>query len=326
VSANSSKKDIETMFQLLYLRFVQPRFDQEVFNTTMQRAKESIRQRANNPANHFADSVSWITIGRHPRRKPLSESDLEKVKLETIEKIYKERFADAGDFVFFIVGSFTENEIKPFVEQYIASLPGLNSKEKWKDLGIKVPKGKTVVDFTQPMLTPKASARVRYSGSTKYELNEIMNMLAIREILRNRYLETIRKEYGATYGVGVGMNSYAAPNYNYTLDMSFDTDPKLADKMIHVIYDEIDKLLKDGPDPETIENAKKYWLKTFKDNHKENGWYLNLLVEYYKNGIDRYTDYEKVVNGITTQSVHKAAKKALTQGNVIQVVMRPEEE
>ncbi len=325
VNGSSSRKDMETMFQLLYLRFTRPRFDPEIFTTTMQRGKEALRQKANDPANHFSDSASWVTIGRHPRRKPANESDFDKVDLTSIQKIYKERFADAGDFVFFFVGSFTEDEIKPMVEKYIASLPGLNSKEKWKDLGIKVPKGKTDVDFDYPMLTPKTSARIRYSGSTKFDLVDIMNMMGIREVLNKRYLETIRKEQGATYGVGVGMGVYREPNRNYTLDMSFNTDPKLADQMIRIIYDEIDKLVKNGPEAEDVENAKKYWLKTFKDNQKENQWYMYILSEYYREGIDRYTDYEKAVNGITPESVHKAAKKALTQGNVIQVVMRPEE-
>ncbi len=325
VSGSSSKKDVETMFQLLYLRFNQPRFDPEILTTTLQRTRESIRQRANDPANHFADSASWITIGRHPRRKPVNEADLEKVNMPAIEKVYKARFADAGDFVFFLVGSFTADEVKPLVEKYIASLPGLKSNEKWKNSGMHVPKGEIVVDFSKPMLTPKASARIRYSGTSKYDLTDMMNMSGIREVLSKRYLETIRKEYGATYGVGVGMTVWPAPNYNYTLDMNFNTDPNLADKMIKVIYDEIDKLVAEGPDAETIDNAKKYWLKSFKDNQKENSWYMYIWTDFYREGIDRYTDYEKVVESITPESVHKTAKKALTQGNMIRVVMRPEE-
>jgi zinc protease len=99
----------------------------------------------------------------------------------------------------------------------------------------------------------------------------------------------------------------------------------MADRMIRIIYDEIDKLAANAPDAETIENAKKYWMKSFQDRQKENGYYSGLLQYYYLHGIDQHTDYEKTVNGITPETVHEAAKRALTQGNVIEIVMSPEE-
>ena len=36
---------------------------------------------------------------------------------------YKARFADAGNFTFVFVGSFTLETIRPLIETYVASLP-----------------------------------------------------------------------------------------------------------------------------------------------------------------------------------------------------------
>ena len=54
---------------------------------------------------------------------------------------YKDRFADASDFTFVIVGSFDLPTIKPLVERYLGSLPSLHRKETGRDVGIRPPTG-----------------------------------------------------------------------------------------------------------------------------------------------------------------------------------------
>jgi zinc protease len=56
---------------------------------------------------------------------------------------------------------------------------------------------------------------------------------------------------------------------------------------------------------------------------KENGWWLSRMDDFYFYGIDFLTGYEAKVNALTVNSVHDYAKKVLTQGNVVQVMMRP---
>ncbi len=323
-NGQSSKEDLETMFQLLYLHFTQPRFERETFNTTLQYGREQVKQKNNNPTSVFADSATWISIGRHPRRRPFSANDLDMVNFETVQKIYKERFADAGDFTFIFTGGFKEEEIKPLVERYIASLPGLGTKEKYEDLGITAPKGKIIADFSVPMKAPKTSIRIRYSGISKYEPDEILNMAAIQQVLSKRYLETIRKEEGATYGVVVEANTWPSPHHNYTLDISFSTDPQQADRMIEIVHKEINRLINEGPDEETIANTKEFWLKNIKDREKDNGRIITLLREYYMWGVDQSME-QKTIENLTRESVRATAQKALTQGNIIQVIMRPDE-
>ena len=56
---------------------------------------------------------------------------------------------------------------------------------------------------------------------------------------------------------------------------------------------------------------------------KENSWWISRMDDYYFTNLDFLTGYEDKVNALTIQTVHDYAKKVLTQGNVVQVVMRP---
>jgi zinc protease len=48
--------------------------------------------------------------------------------------IFKERFSNAGDFTYIMVGNFVESEIIALLEKFVGGLPSHKGKEKWKTL------------------------------------------------------------------------------------------------------------------------------------------------------------------------------------------------
>ena len=67
---------------------------------------------------------------------PQTAATVDQWNLDKSLAFYKARFADASNFTFVFVGSFTPEAIKPFVETYLASLPATHAHETWRDLGI----------------------------------------------------------------------------------------------------------------------------------------------------------------------------------------------
>ena len=69
VNAACSPKDIETMLQLLYLNFAQPRFDEADYNTLMKMIRSQLENAKTNPdfvmEEHFIDAA----YGHNPRRR-----------------------------------------------------------------------------------------------------------------------------------------------------------------------------------------------------------------------------------------------------------------
>ena len=106
IGAQASRRDIETMFQLVWLRFTQPRVDTAAFRAFANQAKAAMSNQRNQPGSVFNDTIT-LTMGQHhPRARIFSPEALDSVDLGRALQIYRERFANAGDFTFFLVGSF----------------------------------------------------------------------------------------------------------------------------------------------------------------------------------------------------------------------------
>ena len=325
ISGTASPKDFETMLQLVYLYFTQPKVDDEVATAFMQRLKAYFANVSADPRSAFRDSISVLMANHNSRVMPMNVDFLNKVDYQKAIKLYKERFADASAFTFIFAGNINPEESKALIETYIGGLPSLNKKENAKDNGVRPPAGKVENHFTKPLKTPKTSAYIAYTGKADYTLEDIVAMDAIQSILTNRYTETIREKEGGSYGVGVrgSVNDFPVPSFN--IYMVFDTDPKIANKMIGIIYAEVDSLMKNGPAEETLAKAKEHFITAFQQNVRENSFWTSTIREKYENGLDSYTKYLEVVNSLTPSKIKEVANKFFGQGNVVEVVMSPAE-
>ena len=121
----ASRRDLETMFQLIYLTFTQPRADPEAFKTLTAQWAATLANRQALPDAVFGDAVEEAVTQGHPRARPLTPAQLPQMRLDTSLAFYKNRFADASDFTFVFVGTIDLDAIKPLVERYLGSLPSL---------------------------------------------------------------------------------------------------------------------------------------------------------------------------------------------------------
>lgn len=71
VNGACAPKDFETMMQLVYMTFEQPRFDQTLYDNAMERSWLSLKNRYKNPQNVIQDSLSLILSNYHPRSAPV---------------------------------------------------------------------------------------------------------------------------------------------------------------------------------------------------------------------------------------------------------------
>ena len=151
------------MFQLLYLRFTQPRADPTAFAAMAAQAKGLLANQLASPDVVFNQAIDAALSRNSPRRQPETPATVDQWDLAKSLAFYKARFADASNFTFVFVGSFTPEMMKPLVETYLASLPATHAQEKWRDLGIRPPDA--VVDTTvQKGIAPKSQVAIVFSG------------------------------------------------------------------------------------------------------------------------------------------------------------------
>ena len=128
MGGGATPQDLETMFQLLYLRFTQPRADPAAFAAMKSQAQALLANQMASPDAVFDQAVNTALTGGSPRRQPETPETVAQWNLEKSLAFYKARFADASHFTFVFVGSFTPESIRPLVETYVASLPATDAK------------------------------------------------------------------------------------------------------------------------------------------------------------------------------------------------------
>ena len=326
LNGSSTIKDLETLLQLNYLYFTAPRRDEESFQTLISILKSQLANRDKNPKVAWSDSVQMMASNYSERTMILNKELLSKVSLDKALEIYKARFANPADFTFFFIGNVDPTD-KTFQSQICTWLGGLKTSkklEKAADDKVRVAMGIQKNYFTRQMETKTASNRIQYTSyEMPYTLANDLNMEMIGRILSTRYLESIREREGGSYGVGCAgrMNRYPVPFAQ--LIMQFDTDPEKQEKLMNIIHEEVMTIVENGPLATDLQKEKESLLKDFEEDLEKNGYWEEILTNYYKNGINYITDYKAAVEAITAETVQETLKKLVEAGNVFEVVMLP---
>ena len=324
VSGSATLKDVETLFQLLYLNFTAPRFSEDDFATLMKRYDAILANQLTNPDFVFSQQMMKTLYSDNYRRQQLTPELLSSIKLEKMHDIHSKLFGNAQGFRFTIYGNMSPEELKPLVEKYIGSLPTQKKpSNKFFDDKVRIAQG-VVNDFTAKMEQPKVSVFVGFSGDNKFAIKNSATITFLSQALSNRYLKSIREEKGGTYGVSVRGSHNTHPVHFYLMQISFDTNEQMADELTDIVIAEIEKIAAEGPLQEDMDKTREFLLKDYKKNIEQNGWWSRTLQQYYDFGVDYLNDYEAAINGVTSADVQALAKRMLDEKSMIKVVMRPE--
>ena len=324
IVGQGSPKDLETLMQLIYLRFTAPRFSKDDFDVLMNQYRPYVENVQKDPDYISRVQRMKTLYGNHFRRQQLTPEILDKVKFEDIEPVYKALYSNAANFTTYIVGNVDLATLKPLVEKYLGSLPVSKKLAKKVDDGVRTVKGEVVNDFKVKMQQPKVGLTRIYTGPIDYTLKNRVAMNVLSQVLRSRYTISIREEKGGTYSVGVG--GFVAPDFEpwYQLIVLFDTNEQMADELSQIVVDEIKKIATEGPNKEDVEKTRKYLLKEYENQIQMNGNWLSWLDEYNEHGTNYAAEYKKVVEELTYDDLKALAAKVLADNNMAYIVMRPE--
>ena len=318
-----SPKDIETMLQLLYLNFTQPRFDRADYDNLIKMVRSQLENARTNPDFLMQEKVIDVTYGDNPRRQIISNEIVDKFDFEQLPAIYAKLYPGANGFVFTFVGNIAPETLKPLVEKYIGSIPAAKKPLNYIDDKVAPVKGEVTEEFTAPMQQPKVSVLYYYSGKMPYTFKDRMALSFLAQALNSRYLISIREEKGGTYGVRVKGSTEYIPHQTYDMTISFDTNEEMADELCEIVLKEIQEIAENGPKTEDIEKNREFMLKNWKNSLELNQGWMNYIQAKYGSGLNYVGEYEQAVRDLTNADVQALAKKILADGNLVKVVMRP---
>ena len=318
MSGTSTKKDLETMFQLNYLMFTDVRKDEKAFEALKSQLVSSLTNAKNNPRYVFQDSIYATMYNHNPAKRLTTVEDAKAMNYDNCLKLYRDRVANAGDYTFSFVGSFTVDSIRPLIEKYIASLPDNGVREK-TTYTLSAVDGRISNLFDIPMQNQKTSVYAVLGGKMKYSLNNEVMMDMLSEVMDIVYTRTIREEEGGTYGVGT-YSSLSAYTNKWYFTYQFDTNEAQKDKLIKRAEDELINVVKNGANAADFQKVKEAALKQYDTNLRTNRFWLRTLRSKAM-GLDTYTGLGDILKNMTLSDFNKFLKKNLNDKNRILVVM-----
>ncbi len=319
ISGKSNVKDMETLMQLVYLNFTDVRKDEEAYQSLAARLKGVLPTLAANPEFVFNDSLMNAMYLNNPRFSIPTIREIDAVNYDKLLELYASRFANAGNFTFTFVGNVSPEQLKPLVEQYIASLPGKRTDVKVREIPVR--KGVYNNHFTFPLETPKATTAIVYTVDMAYNAENIFLLDVLQQLFQMEFIDKVREEQGGTYGVRVHSEAEKLPKEGFTLQFQFDTDPARRVELVEVMNNVVADLQQNGPNATMLGKVKEYMLKQHTDNLKENAYALNNTWQYYVHGVDLAKDYMKRVNELSAPVVQKFTKQLFGQNNRVEVSM-----
>ncbi|MDF1573665.1 MAG: insulinase family protein [Bacteroidales bacterium] len=327
LNGKASPKDMEAMMQLVFLYFNQPRFDREAHDAIISRYMAFVENMNNNPQKVMGDSLNLIATNYHPRTRVLDQEFLKDVSYDRIEEVYLERFTDASDFIFIIVGNIDQEEVKLLAQKYIGAIRDLDRSETWVDRKVNEPEGKVEKIIPMSLAIPKANVNIIINQEMNYDPYNQMVIRVIEGILDLRYVESIREEEGGTYGVRIGTSISKWPVEKASMQINFDCDPERAADLKKKVYAELERLAAEGPSEEDLSKTVENIVKDRQESKEHNAYYLSNLYNYYLYGInfDDPSNFEDIVKNLTTKDVLQVMKEFYDEANIVDVVFVPRE-
>ncbi|MBR5892718.1 MAG: insulinase family protein [Bacteroidaceae bacterium] len=325
VSMESTPKDIETAFQLIYLNYMAPRFDNDEFKLGITQLEAILPNLLPQPDFKFQEVLMNTLYANNPRRGVISMETLAAANIGTLESVYRRLFDGVNGATLYIVGNVNVDSVKPLIEKYIGSIKKGKKASEWVDRKEYFAQGNVVEHPTVAMETPKTTVFQFYSADVPYSVKDEVMLDAAKQILDMVFTETLRESEGGTYGAGVAVIMNDEPKEYAGIQVAFETNPEQAASLVALAKQGVLNLVNEGIPADKLDNVKKNMLKNIPENRISNRYWLTVLKEWKKNGSDYDKLYADAVSQVTAENVLAVLKAILASDNYIEIVMSPAE-
>ncbi len=322
ISGVSTRKDLESLMQIIYLQFTNVNPDEETYSAIASQYAAMLANQEKNPEKVFSKELYKTWYDGNILVQPLEAADFKSADYKKMLEIARQNLSNAADFTFIFVGNVDAATLKPLLEQYIASLPGsLKKKGKYENKNLYQAKGKVDNFFNFPMESPQIKEFVIISGNNvPYTVDNSIKLDIMGQILDMIYIRTLREEIGGTYGAAVD-GSVNSRTGEWTLLYQYDTGADTKKQLEERAISDLNDLMTNGATVEDFNKCKEATLAQYELGIKKNKYWLNTLRTFATQGIDDYSEYYNALSKLTREDLNAFMKKLYDGKNRIHVTL-----
>lgn len=323
----TKREHLESALELLRQIVREPRMAQDEFEVVQRRNVTDIQSGMSEPYVRAARRLQRLlqTLpADHVRYVPSLDEELQRwksVTLADVKRLHEEFLgAQAGELV--VVGDFGPDEIKPIVRRM---LDDWQADVEFRRIADPAPEG--VAGRTESIITPDKANAV-YAAALQLPMTDehedypalvIGNYVIGGGPLTSRLADRVRQQEGLSYGVGSMFTAHPIDKRGQ-FGIRAIANPKNRDKLVGVIAEELDRVLKDGITPEELQRAKDGYLKTRQVHRSSNDQALvGMLANSSFTGrtMQFEIDFENRVRALTVEEVNAALRKHIQPSRLV---------
>lgn len=328
LSASASMKDMKTMFELLYLKWTQPRVDATVFANFKKKALDAAKEKVYNVTTAYYQAIGKaVGADDNENNEILADRIAKDLQLDRIVPVFKERFQSASDFDFVLIGDFDVDTLQPYIEQYIGALPAGAYTKAQRKPSYSQSANQDILLYAGE--ADKATVNLFFQTTdVQYDYPAILLNELMENVLKVKLRKNLREEHSGVYGVSVKVNATSEPANLIRTQINFSCEPARKDFLIDQVFVELAKIAKD-PNyfTEELENAKTQMIQTYANQYnKETFWSAELRNHIYFQfaNWNYFTDYKKMVQAISAADISTWTQEKVNKATQVKAVLMPE--
>ena len=324
-SGSAAPAELETALQLLYAKFTQPGNDPAAFELLKKQLSAAVVNRLDNPEAVFGDKVEEVNTSNHYTSTPLTVERVNALDRQKMADFYRQRFANAADFTFFMVGAFKVDDVVPLLARYVGSLPSSGAPSAaFKDMGIHFPAAVVKAEVDKGT-EPKSETVISFFADPPPDPQEQERVNAAADVLEISLRDILREDLGQTYTVSAGLSQTLPQRGDGHIEVVFGAAPENIDAMTARVFAEVKRLQVEGPSEDLLNRAKETARRNYETALKQNAYWLSRLQTEHLFDEDPSLVLHRLdrINALTRASVQDAFKTYFPMDRYTVVTLRP---
>jgi predicted Zn-dependent peptidase len=321
--------DVETMFQLLWLRWTQPRLDTAISRMTLDKLKEGYRLKQPTPQDVFSRELGWLMNGRNYTNAVLTDSLIDRqVREDDMLPLHHRFFGSADGFTFVILGDCDLADVRSYISTYIGALPGGEADTTWQVSDRQIPH-RDVAFVRSTSDQQKAMVSLVWQQDQAVGDLQVQEVYAsaLKSILRSALLKRLREDMGKVYSVSASVASGRYPSYLSRSTIAFVCQPDDADTLIGATRQELQQLY-DHPEwyAGYLDDVKQNLIKEQALQTQQTTYWTSWIRNSVYNNQEDWTwlqRYDEVVQAMTMHDIADYARHILRDAYHIKAVLLP---
>lgn len=308
--------NLETTLQLLHLKLTAPQFSGE----KLEQQKQSFALNlSKTPVERtFLDNINLESYNHGELLVINPKGGWNQFTAQQLQQANRQLLTSTADMTLVITGTVNTRELKPLLEQWIASIPASNQKLAWRDQGI-MPKMASFDKRYPISSSDKSMVSMQFAAPAQWTQQDQLAMQLLDTVVSQRLRGELREKASGIYALGFSQMLAKKPQPYYFARLNFTTSPERADEMIQISQKTISQIRQSGITEKELTEAKNIWLTENAQVTDSSGYWTEALAQIASDDkqYQRLNQEQGIIRQLSVEDINRLARQYLGQNSKV---------